>query len=119
MRRAGIDRRGGVRPGEEPTIQFPVLQWDGRDLLCRYLRYWVEVGQEKAGAPLTAAQNQALDALDQVAAEPDLRAEFALKPGDMYFINNRWIMHNRTAFEDHIEPERKRHLVRLWLRASA
>ena len=100
-------------------MQQPVLAWDGRELLCRYLRYWIEVGQDKAGAPLTSAQIKGLDALDRVAAEPDLRAEFALKPGDMYFINNRWIMHNRTAFEDHIDPERKRHLVRLWLRASA
>ena len=32
-------------------------------------------------------------------------------------INNRWILHNRTAFEDHPEPERRRHLVRLWLRS--
>ena len=38
-----------------------------------------------------------------------------LKPGDMYFINNRWILHNRTAFVDHPELERRRHLVRLWL----
>ena len=46
---------------------------------------------------------------------PELRAEFALEPGQVYFINNRWILHNRTAFEDHPEPERRRHLVRLWL----
>jgi hypothetical protein len=33
----------------------------------------------------------------------------------MYFINNRWILHNRTAFIDHSELEQRRHLVRLWL----
>jgi alpha-ketoglutarate-dependent taurine dioxygenase len=110
-----VDRRGGVRPGEAPTVRCPVLAWDGRELLCRYLRYWIEVGQEKAGTPLSAEQIQALDTLDQVAADPELRAEFALEPGDMYFINNRWILHNRTAFEDHEAPEKKRHLVRLWL----
>ena len=49
---------------------------------------------------------------------PALRAEFALEPGQVYFINNRWILHNRTAFEDHPEPERRRHLVRLWLEAG-
>jgi alpha-ketoglutarate-dependent taurine dioxygenase len=114
-----IDRRGGVRPGEEPTVRFPVVQWDGRELLFRYLRYWIEVGQEKAGQPLTPAQCRAFDVLDAVLAEPGLRAEFALKPGDLFFINNRWILHNRTGFEDHPEPERRRHLVRLWLRARA
>jgi alpha-ketoglutarate-dependent taurine dioxygenase len=77
------------------------------------------VGQEKAGQPLTTAQVRALDLLDRVLGDPGLRAEFSLKPGDMFFINNRWIFHNRTAFEDHPDPERRRHLVRLWLRTRA
>jgi hypothetical protein len=36
--------------------------------------------------------------------------------GDIQLINNATILHARTAYEDHVEPERKRHLVRLWLR---
>ena len=36
-------------------------------------------------------------------------------PGDMQFLNNHWILHSRTAFEDFAEPERRRHLFRLWL----
>jgi alpha-ketoglutarate-dependent taurine dioxygenase len=114
-----IDRRGGVRPGEAPTVPHPVLSWDGRGLIYRYLRYWIESGHEKIGQPLSAAQRRALDVLDEVASDPALRAEFALEPGDLFFINNRWILHNRTAFEDHAAPEQRRHLVRLWLRADA
>lgn len=112
-----FDRRGGVRPGEAPTVCFPVIERTGGELLFRYLRYWIEAGHEKAGSPLTAGQVRALDVLDGVLARPGLRAEFSLRPGDMYFINNRWILHNRTAFEDHPEPGLRRHLVRLWLRA--
>jgi alpha-ketoglutarate-dependent taurine dioxygenase len=112
-----FDRRGGVRAGEAPTARFPVLAQSGREPLYRYLRYWIEAGHEKAGEPLTREQVRALDVLDGVLARPELRAEFALKPGDMFFINNRWILHNRTAFEDHTDPARRRHLVRLWLRA--
>jgi Taurine catabolism dioxygenase TauD, TfdA family len=111
-----IDRRGGVPPGESATIRFPVMHGEGNALECRYLRYWIEAGHEKAGEPLTAEQVGALDALDAVLADPSLRAEFDLRPGDVLFVNNRWIFHNRTAFDDHPEPERKRHLVRLWLR---
>lgn len=113
-----IDRRGGVKPGEAPTIRQPVLEWDGQALTCRYLRYWIEVGHDKAGVPLTARQLDALDRFDQVLNDSRLRVEFALKPGDMYFINNRWILHNRTAFVDHAEPDHRRHLVRLWLRGA-
>lgn len=114
-----VDRRGGTRPGEPPTIRYPILSWDGHELVCRYLRYWIEVGQEKAGEPLTPQQTQALDTLDRVLARRDLWATFDLKRGQILFINNRWLFHNRTAFEDHAEPERRRHLVRLWLRRSA
>jgi alpha-ketoglutarate-dependent taurine dioxygenase len=111
-----VDRRGGLRDGDAPTIQVPIMQWDGRGLLVRYLRYWIEAGHEKTGVPLTLAQRTALDVLDDVLKRCDLRVEFDLKPGQMYFINNRWTLHNRTAFEDYPELERRRHLVRLWLR---
>jgi alpha-ketoglutarate-dependent taurine dioxygenase len=112
-----VDRRGGFREGESPTVRRPVIAWDGSELVVRYLRYWIEVGQDKAGKPLTTDERRALDVFDAVLARPELRVEFSLKPGQMYFINNRWILHNRTAFTDHPELARRRHLVRLWLRA--
>lgn len=112
-----VDRRGGTRDGDAPTIKFPVIDTTRRDLIVRYLRYWIEVGHQKAGEPLTAAQVHALDTLDEVLRRPALRVDFDLKPGQMYFINNRWTLHNRTAFEDHPDPDRRRHLVRLWLKS--
>jgi alpha-ketoglutarate-dependent taurine dioxygenase len=112
-----IDRRGGVRDGESPTARFPILRWDDGGLTVRYLRYWIEVGHAKASEPLTPEQTRAMDLLDGVLNRPELRAEFHLERGQMFFVNNRWIFHNRTAFEDHPEPEQRRHLVRLWLRA--
>jgi hypothetical protein len=112
-----VDRRGGVRPGQAPTIQFPVIEGQGAGLLFRYLRYWIEAGHQKAGVPLTASQVAALDTLDAVMRRRELWAEFALQPGQILWINNRWLLHNRTAFVDHPQPEQRRHLVRLWLHA--
>ncbi len=114
-----VDRRGGIREGEAPTVQRPIIEVKGSEILFRYLRYWIEVGHDKAGVPLTKKQVAALDTLDEVLRRPELRVDFELKPGDMYFLNNRWLLHNRTAFEDHQEPERRRHLVRLWLQMRA
>jgi hypothetical protein len=30
-------------------------------------------------------------------------------------LSNHVVLHARTAYEDHPEPEKKRHLLRLWL----
>jgi alpha-ketoglutarate-dependent taurine dioxygenase len=113
-----VDRRGGIREGELPTVRRPVVAWNESGLLIRYLRYWIEAGHVKVAEPLTAAQRQALDILDGVVQRPDLRVEFALQPGQICFINNRWILHNRTEFTDYPEPELRRHFARLWLRAQ-
>ncbi len=69
-----IDRRGGFREGESPTIQFPIIHWRRQELLVRYLRYWIEAGHAKVGQPLTAAQAKALDVLDECLNRRELRA---------------------------------------------
>jgi len=38
-----------------------------------------------------------------------------MERGDLQLLNNRLLLHARTAYQDHPEPERKRHLLRLWL----
>lgn len=113
-----VDRRGGVKAGEALTAKVPILRWDGQGLIYRYLRYWIEAGHEKVGEPLTPVQVEALNCLDRTVRCPDSRVEFHLRPGQMLFINNRWILHNRSAFEDYPELERRRHYVRLWLKAE-
>lgn len=110
-----VDRRGGFKEGESPTVLRPIIAWDGNELILRYLRYWIEAGHEKVKQPLTAEQRKALDTLDEVLKQPKLQVNFGLEPGQMYFINNRWILHNRTAFVDYPDLEQRRHLVRLWL----
>ena len=65
--------------------------------------------------PLSAVQKQALAAVEELLQRQSLRLEFDLQPGQMLFVNNHWILHNRTAFEDDAAPERRRHYSRFWL----
>ena len=37
------------------------------------------------------------------------------QPGDILFLNNWMTFHRRAEFEDYDEPEKKRHLLRIWL----
>ena len=91
------------------------MLWDGRELAMRYLHYYIRVGHELVERPLSPEQERALETVEALLEREDLRASFHLEPGQMLFTNNRWILHNRTAFTDFEEPEQRRHYVRLWL----
>src|SRR6266852_2828911 len=60
-----VDRRAELPPGEPPTLPVPVFAHDGR-LAVRYLRLYITKGHEVAGAPLTSADTDPLDYLDDV-----------------------------------------------------
>ena len=110
-----FDRRGQFKVGEPPTSQFPIFQWSMGELTVRYLHYYIQVGHERAGKTLNSDQQKALEVVEELLQRPDFRVGFNLQPGQMLFTNNRWILHNRTAFEDYPDSERRRHYVRLWL----
>ena len=110
-----FDRRGQFAPGEPPFWETSVFSWDGAHLRNRFMRTYIEVGHELAGRELTRRQMAALDAFDHCLQRQEFRVEFDLEPGQMLFTNNHLILHNRTAFVDHSKPQRRRHLVRLWL----
>ena len=109
-----VDRRAECPPGEPPTLPTPVFAYDGR-LTVRYLRFYITKGHEVVGAPLTASDTEPLDYLDEVMRRPHLPLMFGMERGDMQFVNNEFILHSRSEYQDHPEPERKRHYVRLWL----
>jgi alpha-ketoglutarate-dependent taurine dioxygenase len=64
---------------------------------------------------LRPEQLEALDALDRLNNDPRFALVMELRPGDLQLLNNHVILHSRTAYEDHPEPDLRRHLIRLWL----
>jgi hypothetical protein len=59
---------------------------------------------------------EAMELIDTLANSERFRLDMDFRPGDIQFLNNRVVVHSRCDFEDFDEPERKRHLLRLWLR---
>lgn len=111
-----FDRQREHAPGDAMVTHHPIFELDADRLQGRLSRYQVRNGQALAGVPLDASGEAALDELDRVMEQPELRMDFHFEAGQMQFVNNRLIAHKRTAFRDWPEPERKRHLIRLWLR---
>jgi hypothetical protein len=110
------DRRGEVPEGGKPYFSIPVFNWHKGLLSAIYQRQYIESARRFPGiAPLSPRQIQALDLFDELANDPVLNLMMELQPGDMQFVHNHTILHDRTAFEDFPEPERKRHLLRLWV----
>lgn len=64
---------------------------------------------------MSPLQREALDIIQQVAESTDFHVTFRQQPGEMLFLNNFVTLHRRTAFTDYDEPDRKRHLLRIWL----
>jgi len=110
------DRRGEVPEGGKPYFSIPVFNWHDGLLSAIYQRQYIESARRLPGvAPLSPRQIQALDLFDELANDPVLNLMMEFQPGDMQFVHNHTILHDRTAFEDFPEPERKRHLLRLWV----
>lgn len=108
------DRRGEVPEGKEPWYVLPVFNYQDGWFSCRYGRQYIDSTQRFEQVPRTPpAQAEALDMMDALLAE--LKLDMQFQTGDIQFLFNHVMLHARSAFEDWPEPERKRHLLRLWL----
>jgi phosphoenolpyruvate-protein kinase (PTS system EI component) len=89
---------------------------DGR-FACRHIRNHITGAQLTfEDVPrLTPLQTEALDMFDALLASEEICYHMDLQQGDFQFLNNHVVLHARTEYEDFPEPERKRHLLRLWL----
>ena len=114
-------RLGEEGEGEPPVSPYriPVFALKDGQLSCRYQRAGIAAGHRAADVPLTETELAALDLFDEVAKAPENRLAFYLERGDMLVVNNYTLLHARTKFTEFPEPEKRRHLVRLWLDAPA
>jgi len=110
------DRRGEIPEGEKPYFEIPVFNWHRGFLTGIYQRQYIDSAQRFPDAMrLTDQHVEALNLFDSLANEPSLHLSMQLEPGDMQFVHNHSMLHDRTGFLDWPEPENRRHLLRLWL----
>jgi hypothetical protein len=60
-------------------------------------------------------QHELLNLMDELFLAPGLALTMDFRPGDIQWLLNYTALHSRTAYQDHKQPARKRHLLRLWL----
>lgn len=102
---------GGVR-----AFPIPPCRYGGGVLRTFWQSDYYRSIDKIAHVPrLTAEERELLDVYDGIANSPAFYLDMELRSGDVQLLSNHTILHARTGFEDWPEPERMRHLLRLWL----
>ncbi len=110
------DRRGEIPKGMLPYYLIPVFNFYEGHVTAIYQRQYIESAQRFPDAPrLTSQHIEALNLFDELANDPKLNFSMKLEKGDMQFVYNHTLLHDRTGFEDWPDELQKRHLLRLWL----
>jgi hypothetical protein len=107
-------------PQMEAPVHFlrPICAERGGGLNTFFIPWYIRRAQELPDVPpLTDEQEATIAILESTANDPGLYLDMEFRPGDIQLLKNSVILHKRTAYEDWEAPERKRHLLRLWLAA--
>ena len=111
-----VDRRGEVPADKNPWYRMPVFIWHQGLLTTHFTRPYIDSAQRFSEVPrLTNRQIDALNFFQELCESEKIHLNMDFEPGDMQFLHNYQILHDRTAFQDWPDPTKKRHLLRLWL----
>ena len=101
------------------VARFPICRAEDGELSTFFIGWYIRNSQRYPEVErLSGNQIALLDLVEEIANDPDFHLDMDFDPGDIQFLHNATILHARTAYEDFQEPERKRHLLRLWLTAD-
>lgn len=112
-----VDWRGEEPPGEKPCFTLPMFSERDGKLTTRIvsLPYYESAARHGEHYRPSAIQLEALRAVQEIANRPELMLTMSFQEGDIQLINNHVLLHAREAYEDHPEPGRERHLLRMWI----
>lgn len=111
-----FDRQREFFAGEPDTFFAPVFTIGDDELKSRFSLHQINSGYALNGEPVDNEGAAALAATLGIFEDPEISIDFEFQPGEIQFVDNRTLGHSRTEFEDWPDPDRRRHLVRLWLR---
>jgi alpha-ketoglutarate-dependent taurine dioxygenase len=112
-----FDRQREFFDGQPDTFSAPVFTvGEDEELMARFSVHQINSGYAMKGEPVDNQGAAALAATLEIFEDPEVSIDFEFQPGEIQFVDNRILGHSRTEFEDWPELDRRRHLVRLWLR---
>ena len=113
-----FDRQKEHHEAAEKVCLAPYFSWREGRMFARANASLIRKGYDVAEQQMDDLLAAALDAIDEVCDAEDLWFEGPLQRGQVQYLNNHEVGHYRSAFEDHDDPQYKRHLYRMWHRNS-
>ena len=112
-----LDWRGEEPAGENPWFTLPMFSACNGKVTTRIcsLPYYESAARFGEQYRPSALQREALETVQDIANRPELMLSMDFQEGDIQLINNHVLLHAREAYEDHDEPGRERHLLRMWI----
>ena len=114
-----FDKRGEFKNNESETVFEPIFIFKDAKLYCRFIYDYIIAGHEIQNNPLTKLQEASLQSLVEASKKENNVISYDLKPNDMIFFDNHRILHGRTKFEDYEDENRKRLLLRVWIKTDS
>ena len=111
-----IDRRGEIPEGTKPYYLFPPFTLNKGRLTAWVQPRYSASSQRFPDVPrYTDAHTEAMKLVQTLADDPRFRLDMTFRRGDIQLLNNHVILHSRTEYQDFEDPQRRRHLLRLWI----
>lgn len=112
------NRQGEHPDGAALVHSFPIFDRADGEVRGRFIKWLLYRGYELAGEVFDEQGKLALQTLFEIMSEASNHLCFELQAGQIQYMNNYRVAHCRTEYEDFDEAQRKRHLVRIFLRDS-
>ncbi len=113
-----FDRQMEHAPNDAKLSFKPVFESDGERVYANFSPRLIEHAFEMQNRAFDDESRAAINALMRIPERSGLGKTFEFERGQIQIVNNKRLGHRRTAFRNWDEPERRRHLVRIWLREA-
>ncbi|KAJ7650364.1 hypothetical protein FB45DRAFT_887704 [Roridomyces roridus] len=109
--------QGAQDPSQPPFYRCPIFGEQQGFLCARTNRKnTIAAQRDFPEIPrLSKEQTEVLELMDSIMPADEFCYSMELEEGDMQLLNSFVTLHSRTPFMDYEDPDRKRHLMRLWM----
>ncbi len=110
------NRQGEHHEGDAPTHFYPIFSSDGKSVHARFIKWLLYKGYELMEEKFDQLGQDAIEKMFDIMSDPVNHLMFDLEQGEIQFMNNFVVAHSRSDYEDKGGKNKKRHLVRIFLR---